>query len=277
MKKTQQLKTKFEFDKPVDILVMPDAHAKPNQDLRRFDWFGKLLVDRQPDVVVDLGDFADMESLSSYDIGKKSYEGRRLKHDVAAAREARVRVVQPLRDVQERQRNNRKSLYRPYLFALGGNHDEGRYRKALEGDCKLDGTISWSDLGYEDSGFSYIPFLEILTVNGWCFSHYVVSGVMGRPVGGANPARSLLKQQHTSTVVGHSHLLDVATETLPDGRRIWGIQAGCFLDEDQWESYAGPANKLWWKGCILLKGCYNGDCEGIELITMKELRNTYGE
>ena len=73
-----------------------------------------LLVDRQPDVVVDLSDFAD-GTLSEFTILKRKvmHEGRRLKHDVAAAREARVRVVQPLRDVQERQRTIENLSYRP--------------------------------------------------------------------------------------------------------------------------------------------------------------------
>ena len=58
-------------------LVIPDVQAKPGVPLEHLDWLGQYIVAKKPDVVVCLGDFADMESLSSYDVGKRSYEGRR--------------------------------------------------------------------------------------------------------------------------------------------------------------------------------------------------------
>lgn len=53
------------------ILIIGDSHSKPSVSNRRFDWLGKLIADEKPQLVVDLGDFGDMESLSSYDKGKK--------------------------------------------------------------------------------------------------------------------------------------------------------------------------------------------------------------
>ena len=41
------------------------------------------IFEEKPDVVVCLGDWFDMASLSSHDKGKKSFEGRRYKQDVA--------------------------------------------------------------------------------------------------------------------------------------------------------------------------------------------------
>lgn len=89
------------------------------------------------------------------------------------------------------------------------------------------------------------------------------------------PALSLLRKQLTSCVSGHNHLFDIAHRTKPDGKRVWGIHAGCFLAKDQWEDYAGPANRLWWKGLILLRGCENGDFESLETITVEGLENDY--
>jgi hypothetical protein len=57
---------------------------------------------------------------------------------------------------------------------------------------------------------------------------------------------------------------------------VWGLFAGCYLDPKQWEDYAGAANLLWWRGLILLKGCENGDFEGMETISAKELQKNYG-
>ena len=66
-------------------LVIPDVQIKPGQDLSFLRVIGEYIVEKQPDVIVCLGDFADMPSLSSYDVGKKSFEGRRYKDDIKAS------------------------------------------------------------------------------------------------------------------------------------------------------------------------------------------------
>ena len=63
------------------LLIIPDAHAEPNYDNDRFTWLGSLIFEKKPDVVVCLGDWFDMASLSSHDKGKKSFEGRRYKQE----------------------------------------------------------------------------------------------------------------------------------------------------------------------------------------------------
>jgi len=57
--------------------ILPDCQVKPGVPLNHLEWAGRFVVDKRPEVVVCLGDFADMPSLSSYDVGKKSFEGRR--------------------------------------------------------------------------------------------------------------------------------------------------------------------------------------------------------
>ena len=54
------------------LLIIPDAHAEPNYDNDRLTWLGNLIFEEKPDVVVCLGDWFDMASLSSHDKGKKS-------------------------------------------------------------------------------------------------------------------------------------------------------------------------------------------------------------
>jgi hypothetical protein len=65
-----------------DHLVIPDPHATPGVSNDRFEWAGRLVVDRQPSTIVCLGDLWDMASLSSYDKGKKSFEGRKYVNDI---------------------------------------------------------------------------------------------------------------------------------------------------------------------------------------------------
>ena len=45
---------------PKDILVFSCAHTDPSVGNERFDWLGQYIADVKPDVVVDLGDGADM-------------------------------------------------------------------------------------------------------------------------------------------------------------------------------------------------------------------------
>lgn len=249
----------------MNILVIPDAHAKPGVSMRRFDWLGKVIVDLRPDVVVDLGDWADMESLSSYDKGKKSFEGRRYAKDVAASVEARERVARHLK----------KSRKRPRLVALGGNHDYDRIHRATELTPELDGTIGVSDQQHAEYGWDLIPYLHPHTEAGYAFQHYFGSGLMQRPIGGERHALRLLQTQFTSCIQGHSHLWDEAERTLANGRRIQAFVPGCFLDPEQWESYAGRANTMWWRGLLWLPGAEDGYCRDFQRISIEKLQREY--
>jgi hypothetical protein len=222
-----------------------------------------------------MGDWEDMPSLSSYDVGKKCYEGRRYKEDIRAAVEARAFFNRGLEVPQGKSRGAIGGRSGPKKVSLGSNHGQGRITRVIEGDPKLDGLIGVSDFQIREHGWDFVPYLEPVAIQGFTFQHYFTTGVMGRPVGGEMPALTMLKKQFTSSVGAHSHVFDLAHRTRPDGTRLWGLVAGCYLAEEQWEDYAGPANRLWWKGLILLKGCENGDFEGIETIPISRLKAAY--
>ena len=105
------------------ILCIPDTQCKPDVDLSYMTAIGRYIADKQPDVIVHLGDAVDFPSLSSYDKGKRSFEGRRLKADLEAGHEGMMRLVQPLKDLQERQRANKKKVYSPRMILTLGNHE----------------------------------------------------------------------------------------------------------------------------------------------------------
>lgn len=261
----------------MDILIIGDAHAKPEVSNDRFLWAGRYAADKQPDVIVDMGDWEDMPSLSSYDVGKKSYEGRTYRKDIEAAHHAREQFNRPISEFNAKQSKNHKPRYSPTKIALGGNHSEGRINRVIEEDRKLAGTIGVEDFAHKQYGWEYIPYRTPVEIGGFTFCHYFASGVMGRPIGGETPAFNLIRKQFTSSIAGHLHLLDLAHRTRPDGSRIWGIFAGCFMSEEQWEDYASQANRLWWRGLIYLRGVHGGDLESFEIISIKELKNQYGQ
>lgn len=96
-------------------LLIPDVQAKEGVPLEHLDWIGQYILDKKPDVIVQIGDFADMPSLSSYDKGKKSFEGRRYKKDIAAAREAMDRLLAPLKKYNAQQRATKHAQYKPRM------------------------------------------------------------------------------------------------------------------------------------------------------------------
>jgi hypothetical protein len=256
-------------------LIIGDAHAKPGTSNDRFDWLARFVLDHKPDVIVEIGDWEDMESLSSYDMGKMAYEGRRYKRDLEAAWDARQRFIQPLREYNKIRQRNKERQYRPEFYAIGGNHFEGRIKRAVELTPMLEGTISVDDGRHREFGWKYVPYLTPLEVDGFTYQHYFTSGVMGKPVGGENPADALIKKTMTSCCQGHSHLFDIKCRTRPNGRKIWGIHAGCYFEHT--EDYAGPANNMWSRGLLLLDGVHDGDIESFKWFGINEIRDTYGE
>jgi len=257
-------------------LIIGDAHVKPGQSLERFEWLAKFCIEHKPDVIVDLGDWEDMPSLSSYDIGKKSYEGRSYVADIESARQARILFQRGLEEFNESCRKRHTKGYYPTKIALGGNHFEGRINRAIELDRKLEGLINIHDGAAIEFGWDYIPFLEPVAISGIMYSHYFTSGVMGRAISGEHPGYGLVTKQHCTCVQGHSHLLDMTSRTKPNGDRIWGIHAGCFLAEDQWEDYAGPANKMWSRGILLLDNVHEGDFDSFTWTSVNRLKELYG-
>ena len=69
-------------------LVLPDVQSKPGVSSDHLEWIGNYIAEKQPDTIICIGDWWDMPSLSAYDKGKLSYEGRRYVKDVKAGRGA---------------------------------------------------------------------------------------------------------------------------------------------------------------------------------------------
>ena len=228
-------------------MVLPDVQSKPGCTFEHLEWAGKYAAEKKPDVIVCLGDFADMESLSVYDIGKKSFEGRSYLNDVNAALEAMHTFMQPIRTEQERLRRNKEKQWKPRFVLTLGNH-EARIDKAVNSDRKLEGLISIDDLQYKEFGWEVVPFLEVINIDGVLYSHYFVSGVLGRPVGSA---RMLVTKKHQSCTMGHvqNSELDLS-QRRGDGTPLIGLFAGIYYQHD--EDYLNPqSNKqhrqIWMK------------------------------
>jgi predicted MPP superfamily phosphohydrolase len=244
-------------------LIIPDQHATPEHSNERFDWLGKLIKDLRPDVVINMGDMVDMASLSSYDRGTTSFEGKRYYKDIASGLDAQERMISPVR-------KSKKKM--PRLVFTTGNHED-RINKAVNSDSRLEGTIGMKDLRLEEWGWEVYPFLETAIVDGIAYAHYFTSGVMGRPVGGENPGKALLNKQHMSATSGHTHTLDFATTVNAAGKRLMGLVCGVYVDyPSSWNNAQSEA--LWWSGVVIKRNVDHGTYDP-QFVSIETLRKEY--
>lgn len=241
--------------------VIPDVQAKPGVPLEHLEWAGRYIAEKRPDVVVCLGDFADMASLSSYDKGKKSFEGRRYHADIEAAHKAMDLLMAPIK---------KESGYSPRLVLTHGNH-ENRIVRATDNEPMLDGTIGLEDLGYEHWGWEVVPFLEVIEIDGVAYSHYFYNPNTGKPYAGAN-LETRLKTVGMSFTMGHQQGLSIAIRDLANGRRQRGLVAGSFYQHT--EEYKGPQGNGHWQGIIMKHEVKDGNYDLME-VSLNYLRRKY--
>ena len=82
-----------------------------------------------------------------------------------------------------------------------------------------------------------------------------------------------MTKHKVSATVGHSHLLDYATSTLPNGKKLHALSAGCYLNHK--EHFARDTQHMWWSGIIVNREVVNGSYN-METIDYNAIRREYG-
>lgn len=250
-------------------LVIPDCQVRPDVPLDHLEWIGNLIVEIKPDVVVCLGDFADMESLCSYDKGKKCFEGRRYRKDIECSKRGMRRLLTPVTRYNNGLRRNKKRLYQPEYVLTLGNHED-RIDRAIQGQPELEGVISVDDLSYESFGWNVYPYLAPVQIDGVTYSHYFYNKLSGRP----HPnSRLMLHREHMSCTQGHVQILDYDVQYTGDGRALHGLRVGaCYLHD---EAYKGPQGNAHWRGVVLKTNVRDGMYDP-QFISIESLGEEYG-
>jgi len=248
-------------------LVVSDPHAHYQHHNKRAEWVGKLINDIKPDVVINMGDNFDMPSLSGFDKGTRAAIGRTYRADVNAGIDFNDRLW------NEVKKTKRKL---PRRVWLEGNH-EHRIEKAINLQPELEGAISFNDLKIDEYYDNIVRYNGrspgVIEIDGISYAHFFISGVMGKAIGGLNPAYSILQKGHKSATAGDLHLLSYGIQTGIDGKRIQGLVCGVCQDYDA--DWAGEANKLWWRGVVVKRNVSNGTYDP-EFISLESLRKMYG-
>lgn len=247
-------------------LVIPDCQVKQGVPLEHLSWLGQYILKIRPDVIVCIGDFADMPSLCSYDEGKKAFEGRRYKSDIAAAQKGMDLLLSPLHALWAK---HKKKTYTPRLVLTLGNHED-RITRAIEAEPKLEGVLSLKDLRYEEWGWEVVPYLQPITIDGIVYNHYFPTGQMGHP---CSTARSILNKYHVSCFAGHQQGRDIAYARRGYDETITAIICGSFYQHE--EEYLTPCTNRHWRGVYVLHEVQNGSFDEMP-VSLNYLKRKYG-
>lgn len=248
-------------------LVVPDSHAHADFSNDRYDWLGRFIADLKPDVIINIGDNADMASLSTYDKGKRSFQGRNYKDDINAHLDAQERTFSPIKKLK-------KKLPESYYFI--GNH-EHRITRAIDLSPELDGAISLNDLALRDYYDEVIDYSGgtpgVKCIDGVTYAHYFVGGIAGRPLGGIHAGYAIATKKFSSATCGHSHLFDTSWHVDLAGRPVIGTVVGCYQDYNN--DWAGEVCSLWNRGVVVKRNVCNGGYD-LQWISLNTLKKEYG-
>lgn len=249
-------------------LIVPDSHAHPDHHNKRADWLGALIADVKPDVLIHIGDSADLPSLSSYDKGKRQFQGRNYRKDIDSHLEFQERMFAPIKKLKRRL---------PYSVFCVGNH-EHRITRAIDLSPELEGTIGLQDLRLTDYYDDVIDYSGgtpgVIDIDGVVYAHYFVGGIAARPLGGVHAGYAIATKKFSSATCGHSHLFDTSWHTDLKGRSIIGTVVGCY--QDYTNDWAGEVGSLWNRGVVIKKNVENGEYD-LQYIRLETLRNEYAD
>lgn len=230
-------------------VVIPDTQVKAGVPNNHLGWISQYIYDRyfsQPVTVVHLGDHWDMPSLSSYDKGKGSMEGRRYRSDIDAGnRGMEILSTNLITDA------GLPAWAGLDLHLLRGNHEE-RIVRAVESDIQLEGLMTLDDL--ESPGWQVHDFLVPATIDGVVYAHYFYNPMTGRPYGGENPQLRLKTLGHSFTM-GHQQTLQYGLRFV-NGRSQHALIAGACYQHD--EDYKGPQGNAHWRGIVVCNNVEDG-------------------
>ena len=228
--------------------VLPDCQVKPGVPIDHLRAAGNYIVAKKPDVIICLGDFWDMQSLSSYDYGTLLGEGSRYQKDIDAGKRAMEEFLAPIKEYNLQRKKTRHKQYKPHYIFCVGNH-EYRIVRIVNQDPRLEGLMTIDHLGLEEFGWAVYDYQEIVVIDGVLYCHNFVNmdSLKKNVIGGS--IQNKLNRIGQSFTMGHQQVLQMGMKPLNNGKIIRGLVAGAFYQHD--EVYMGPQGNNHYRGCIM--------------------------
>lgn len=251
------------------IMVIPDVQAKPGVPLEHALWAGKYAAEKQPDVIVQLGDLWDFPSLSSYDsAARKAADQTCVSKDIDAGNQWLQMFDEAL------------GGYKCRKVLLGGNHDcflgDGRPGRYTADNPWNKGLLDRAQFLDRILGWERHKFLDVVEIHGVLFSHFFPQNRNGQVMQtrrGAPSAEEQIRRMGASCVAGHKQGLDVAIHTMHCGMRR-GVIAGSYYLHD--ESYLTDGGNNHWRGLLMLYDIRDGGNFDLGEVSMRYLKRRFG-
>lgn len=248
-------------------LLIPDLQVGPGRCTKHLQWVADYAADKRFPLIVQIGDWADFPSLSSYDKGKRAAENRRLSKDWDAFRYSV--------DIFEN-RWARETGWNPRKVFTKGNH-EFRADRFMNDNAQIDTLPDVMD-HLRERDWECHDFLRPVRIHGVLFSHYFPRSMTGRITAsglryGSTSAMAMIRANMDSCVAGHRPGYEPAIFTTND-RTVVGVIAGsCYLHKEEW---AGPGGDNYWRGVVALNQLKQGKFDPCP-VSLNWLRDRYGK
>lgn len=244
-------------------LVIPDGQVRHGVNLDHWADIGELINEVQPENIVNLGDFADHEAISSYHTAR-SAEGKRLAKDNDA-----VKYAYELHTVRWASR-----AYSPRKVYVEGNHCH-RFAKFIAENPVLDGSlVNPITTTFGADGWEVVPFLGVRVINGVKYSHFFprsADGCIKQTKNGAGSARLQAMREMQSCTAGHLQGFSYYEHGL--GTRIVQsmIVGACYTHA---EGYLSAQGNRHFRGVIMKTHNRDGSYD-FERLSLSALRRRY--
>ena len=243
------------------IFVIGDLQVKQGVSLDYIHHIGAYIARKQPDIIIQIGDWFDNAALSSYDRGQLSAEGKRLSADIKAGNDA-IRILDEY--------ITSVAGYNPRKVVTLGNHED-RIQRFVNENPALEGFLGNHLYDFEQYGWEVHDFLTPCIIEGIAFVHYVVAVNTGKPLGNALAGR--LEKVGTSFVMGHQQTFAYHERSLQlTGDMQMALVVGACYDHD--EPYKGVQGNHHFRGCVMLYEVQDGYAMH-KKITLRHMRDVY--
>jgi hypothetical protein len=219
------------------VLVWGDAHDSPHiPDKSRFRHLGLLASELQPDFIVDVGDSADIDSLSSHATPGSMDDRARpaFLTEIASLTDAygEFNETAPSADVVPRFHLDGNHCYRATRFENNNPTTAGVYTIPLE-------------QVFSRYGFTTKKYKEWLFIEGVGFVHVPINAA-GKEYGGLNAEQTIARESTFSIVFGHTHRSNkFRRHKIGIGHGIDIFNTGSFMPHGMIKQYAGLSQTGW--------------------------------
>jgi len=252
-------------DAATRVVAIGDTHDQPGMSKDRFKWIGRYCVEAMPHRIVQIGDFASWDSVSTHDApGSVSHALRpSFKSDLESCEEAMCLFFKEIKD-----------LNIP-MELTAGNHED----RICRFENKNPETVSTLYTQFEDLCARYRwrlhPYGQWLFIDGVGFTH-VPKNIMGKPYGGQNSENQIANHATHSIVFGHTHRSTFRkTPKIGINNSIEVLNLGSAMPDGYVAKYAGTATSGWSYGIYEL-AIQSGHIISHRFIDMATLQDKYG-